>query len=183
MCNQAEASHVSTNVGRVQGHLAPQREVHPPARDPSPFTELYELEYPRAVRLAYALTSSLELAEDVAQEAFVRLHTRVGVLENSAAYLRTTVVNLCTDEHRRRDRDRRYRFLLHTPGDVSLPAREMLDLLAALPYRQRAVLVLRYWADWSEADIAQVLGCRPGAVKTLASRGLVRLRKALNDGS
>jgi RNA polymerase sigma factor (sigma-70 family) len=55
----------------------------------------------------------------------------------------------------------------------------MGDVLFRLPYRQRAVLVLRYWGDWSEAEIADALGCRAGTVKTLASRGIARLRKEI----
>jgi len=55
----------------------------------------------------------------------------------------------------------------------------VVDVLLHLPYRQRAVLVLRYWGDWSEVEIAEALGCRSGTVKTLASRGLARLRKEI----
>ena len=62
---------------------------------------------------------------------------------------------------------------------ASLGASEMGDVLFGLPYRQRAVLVLRYWGDWSEVEIADALGCRPGTVKTLASRGLARLRREI----
>ena len=62
---------------------------------------------------------------------------------------------------------------------LSLDARELDAVVAELPYRQRAVLVLRYWLDLSEADIARSLGCRAGTVKSLHSRALARLRKEL----
>jgi RNA polymerase sigma-70 factor (sigma-E family) len=143
------------------------------------FVEFYRTEYPGTVRLAHALTGSAEAAEDLAQEAFARIHLRIEGLESPGGYLRTTVVNLCHDRERRRRRERRFDTapLLELP--LSLGASEMIDVLLRLPYRQRAVLVLRYWGDWSEAEIAEALGCRSGTVKTLASRGLARLRKEI----
>jgi DNA-directed RNA polymerase specialized sigma24 family protein len=132
------------------------------------------------VRLAFVLTSSAELAEDVTQEAFARLHLRFDALDNPAAYLRVTTVNLTRELHRRNQRERRHlegvpRPLAATP----LAAGELLDVLGDLPERYRTVLVLRYWADWSEADIAAALRCRPGTVKSLASRALAKLKKEL----
>jgi RNA polymerase sigma factor (sigma-70 family) len=62
-----------------------------------------------------------------------------------------------------------------------LGASEMLDAIDVLPYRQKAVVVLRYWLDLSEAEIAQILGCRPGTVKSLGARALRRLRKAVDE--
>jgi RNA polymerase sigma factor (sigma-70 family) len=63
---------------------------------------------------------------------------------------------------------------------ASQPA-ELVDVLLQLPYRQRATLVLRYWAGFTEAEIAEALGCRPGTVKTLVQRGLHRLRKVVEQ--
>jgi RNA polymerase sigma factor (sigma-70 family) len=144
-----------------------------------PFVAFYRAEYPAAVRLAHALTGSVEAAEDVAQDAFGRMLGRIAGLENPRGYLRATVVNLCHDRERRRNRDRRLRTTHRLGVAASLGASEMGDVLFGLPYRQRAVLVLRYWGDWTEVEIADALGCRPGTVKTLASRGLARLRKEI----
>lgn len=55
----------------------------------------------------------------------------------------------------------------------------MLSTVQKLPYRQRTVIVLRYWMDFSEAEIAEVLECRPGTVKSLASRALSKIRKEI----
>jgi DNA-directed RNA polymerase specialized sigma24 family protein len=156
--------------------------------DPSPvtladtdvFTAFYHAEYARAGRLIRALGVSPAASEDLVQDAFVRVHDRWSALENPAAFLRTVVVNLSRDWHRRQGRERRHLAAVGAASPVSLGARELLDVLARLPYRSRAVLVLRYWADWSERDIATALGCRPGTVKTLAARGLGRLRKELS---
>jgi RNA polymerase sigma factor (sigma-70 family) len=59
-----------------------------------------------------------------------------------------------------------------TPADADL-----FDLVGTLPYRQRVVIVARYWGGWSEVEIAHLLGCRPGTVKSLASRALTQLRQ------
>jgi RNA polymerase sigma-70 factor (sigma-E family) len=140
------------------------------------FTVFYRAEYAGMVRLAVSLTGDFDRSEDVVQEAFARIHRRFTTLERPGGYLRTVVVNLCNDQHRRGVLERRQ--ALPVPADaLSLQASEMIDVLKRLPFRQRAVLVLRYWGDWTEAEIAQAVGCRPGSVKTLASRGLSALRK------
>jgi len=143
----------------------------------APFVALYRAEYPDMVRLAHALTGSVDAAEDIVQDAFARILGRTDGLDSPGGYLRTTVVNLCRDRERRRRRERRLRTPSADRITLSLGASEVVDVLLRLPYRQRAVLVLRYWGDWSEVEIAEALGCRSGTVKTLASRGLARLRK------
>lgn|ERR1035437_1790827 len=142
------------------------------------FVAFYRAEYPGMVRLAHVLSGNADAAEDLVQDAFARLHGRIESLDNPGGYLRTTVVNLCRDSDRRRARERRHAEMAPSPVLAS-DTSEMIDVLLGLPYRQRAVLVLRYWGDWSEAEIAKGIGCRPGTVKTLASRGLARLRKEL----
>lgn len=153
------------------------RPLRVPAGDAAaPFAAFYRAERPSAVRLA-ALLTQRAAAEDVVQEAFAGLYPRFAGLDNPAAYLRVAILNGCRQMHRRRavELDRLPR--LTTPGtfDPELPA--MADAVAALPYRQRAVLVLRYWLDLSEDEIADALGCRPGTVKSLSSRALERLGK------
>lgn len=143
------------------------------------FAAFYVAEYPGMVRLAHLLTGSGPDAEDAVQEAFARLQGRMAGLEHPGGYLRTTVVHLCHDRGRRVASERRMRQALATPPLLSLGASEVMDVLSGLPYRQRATLVMRYWGDWSEREIADALGCRPGTVKTLASRGLARLAKEL----
>ena len=146
---------------------------------PDTFAAFYVAEYPGMVRLAHLLTGSSQDAEDAVQEAFCRLQSRMADLEHPGGYLRTTVVHLCHDHGRRLTNERRMRQAVPIPSPLSIGASEVMDVLSGLPYRQRATLVMRYWADWSEQEIADALGCRPGTVKTLASRGLARLRKEL----
>lgn len=142
------------------------------------FVQLYRTQYEPMVRLAYLLTGANTVAEDVVQEAFVRTRGRLGQVDHPVAYLRAAVVNGCRNQGRRAALERRKR---PDPPAHAFEAEvdELGDALARLPLRQRAVIVLRFYADLSEADIAAALGCRPGTVKSLASRGLAQLRKVV----
>jgi RNA polymerase sigma-70 factor (sigma-E family) len=145
------------------------------------FAELYRAHYGPMVRLAYLLVGSNEVAEELVQDAFVRVHRRWDGAERPAAYLRAAVVNACRSHHRRLRRER------SRPPEaaeaVGLPTRDhdLLEALARLPDRQRAALVLRFYEDLPEADIAAALGCRPGTVKSLLHRGLAELRKVVGE--
>jgi RNA polymerase sigma-70 factor (sigma-E family) len=149
-----------------------------PAAGPADFAALYERAYPEMARLAVLLVGSREAAHDVVQESFVRLHRAWDRAENPPAYLRRIVVNECTSYHRRRFRQRRVQPLLR-PEPVELAADEISDALAVLTPRQRAAIVLRYWHGCSEAEIAEVLGCKPGTVGSLVHRGLAELRQVI----
>ena len=137
----------------------------------SGLAELYRREYAPMVRLAHLLTGSNEAAEDVVQDSFVRLYRSWHRADQPGAYLRTIVVNRCRSWHRRQ-RMERDRLPRPVPDIVDAEARELLDALGRLGLRQRTALVLRFYADLSEADVAQALGCRPGTVKSLVHRGL-----------
>ncbi len=152
--------------------------VQPAAGWPTSFVELYRASYDPMVRLAYLLVGSQSLAEEVVQEAFVRIRGHLDGVEHPGAYLRSTVVNLARNQLRRRALERDVAARARPEASVD-EVDELSDALAALPYRQRAVLVLRYYQDCSEAEIASILGCRPGTVKSLASRGLSALRGVL----
>lgn len=130
------------------------------------------------VRLAYFLTGSRSVAEDVVQDAFVELHRRRATVRTPGAYLRTSVVNGSRMHHRRTTRERA-RFADLVPTAVQPETIVVLDALADLPVRQRAALVLRYYEDRPEAEIAEILGCRPATVRSLVRRGLAALRKAM----
>lgn len=155
----------------------------PPAGSgPAGFDEFFATAWPFAYRLAVLVTHDRTAGEDVAQEVMTRLYAGWAAIERPEAYLRRAIVNTAVNWQRRQTTSRRKAPLVSSPEAVDPPevvAPELADALAGLPERQRAVLVLRYWAGLSEAEIADALGCRPGTVKSLASRALRRLSKEL----
>jgi len=134
------------------------------------------------VRLAMLLVDDRETAEDVAQEAFAALHRRWSSLHDPAAaegYLRTCVVNGARSALRRRRTVRRNpspdeaRLTVDGADAAALVAeehREVLQAIRSLPIRQREVILLRYWSQLTEPEIAMTLGISVGAVKSSASR-------------
>lgn len=139
---------------------------------------LYRNEWPVLVRVAFLLTGSRPVAEEIAQEAFVRLQTTTTRVRNPAAYLRTSVVNASRSFHRHRAVVAKAP--LPMAGAVVADYDELSDALARLPWRQQAALALRFHVDLPESDIAAALGCRPSTVRSLIRRALVTLRKELS---
>jgi RNA polymerase sigma-70 factor (sigma-E family) len=152
-------------------------------------TALYTAHYRPLVRLAAFLLRDPGQAEEVVQDAFVAMHgswRRLRDPDKAEAYLRQAVVNRSRSGLRRRKVE-----LKHAPKPApDAPSAEygamglldrgaVVEALRALPRRQREVLVLRYYADLSEAQIAEALGISTGAVKSHASRGMAALRTTL----
>jgi RNA polymerase sigma-70 factor (sigma-E family) len=150
------------------------------------------------VRLAVMLTGDRGTAEDVVQDAFERVHAGWGRLAGNGgvtvSYLRTAVINGCRGVHRRHKVARRHSGSApgDAPGDTGHPSaeqevllgerqREVAAALARLPRRRREVLVLRYYLELSEAEIAATLNISPGTVKSTAARGLAALAKSLGQ--
>ncbi|MBV9448745.1 MAG: SigE family RNA polymerase sigma factor [Streptosporangiaceae bacterium] len=140
------------------------------------------------MQAAIALAGSRPDGEDLLQAALERLllnYRRVG--SDAEGYLRRTLYNLAADGWRRRRVARRWRPVVAAPGrladgtDVVDIRDALVRLLAQLPPRQRAVVVLRYWEQLTEAETAAILGCSPGSVKSAASRGMSRLRELAGD--
>ena len=132
-----------------------------------------------AARLAYLLTGEAGFAEDLMQEAFVGLYPRFDAVENPRAYVRVSLVHLA-NRRRARERQRAVAHRLVVSRDVvNDQTDEVFDVIATLPARQRAVIVLRYFEGLSELEIGAALGCAPGTVKSLASRAIERLRKEI----
>ncbi len=157
----------------------PQQRVARPVVvvDVSGFDAFYRDEYDPMVRLAYLLCGDRETATEVVHDAFVVTYERWGRLERPGGYLRTAVVNRCRDLGRRR----RFRSDAAVPDRaVDAEADSVLDAVAVLPPKRRAAVVLRYYLDLSEADIAETLGVRPGTVKSMLHRSLGELRSALD---
>jgi RNA polymerase sigma factor (sigma-70 family) len=146
------------------------------------FARFYREAYPGAVRLAWLLTHDHEAAEDVVQDAFVRLRPRITTIEHRPAYLRTAIVNGCRDRARKASRADAGLRRIGVTTELSSTDRpsELLDAVAGLSYKQRVVLVLRYWADLPEAEIAEIVGVRSATVRSITARALDRLSKELS---
>ncbi len=159
--------------------------------------ELYVRHAPDAVRLAFLLTSDPQVAQDVAQEAFIKVAGRFRHLrepDSFDAYLRRTVVNLCLSYHRHRKVEQRYvaaegaRIERSAPGTTMEPSGiaerdELRTALMTLPQRQRAAVVLRYYHDLSEQQVAEALGCSVGAARALVARAMETLRRHVASGA
>jgi RNA polymerase sigma-70 factor (sigma-E family) len=149
------------------------------------------------LRTAFLVAGDAAEAEDLVQETLFRVARRwprVAAMESPGAYARKILLNLALRDSRRRSRRRAE---LATPPDAraleladsraecdlrTVEAQaELIAALNSLPARQRAVIVLRYWDDLPESEVAEMLGCSVGTVKSTASRALARLRSARAD--
>lgn len=151
--------------------------------------DLYRAHASAARKLAYLMTGDTWVADDIVQDAFVRMAGRFLDLRDPLSvqgYVRRTVASLVFARHRRRALEDRHARQATTEAafhyDPDPAERDPIFRgLNVLPSRQRAALVLRYYMDLSEADIADALRCRPGTVKSLISRGLTSLREVIAD--
>jgi RNA polymerase sigma factor (sigma-70 family) len=145
------------------------------------FEEFFTEVWPWAFRLASFLTQDTQAGEDVAQDVLTAMSQRWGTADRPAAYLRTALVNASSNWNRRSRTMRDKLPLLAGASSVEFKAEELGDAIARLPFRQRAVIVMRYHADLSESEIAEALDCRRGTVKSLASRALKSLAQEIEQ--
>jgi RNA polymerase sigma-70 factor (sigma-E family) len=150
---------------------------------PDDFAEFVRGRHVELLRFAYLLCGDRYLAEDLVQEALERTGMawhRVQRQDDPEGYVRRTVTNRYLNRLRALRRERLVGDLPeHAYVDLEPPDGSLWRMLAELPRQQRAVLVLRFYLDYSEAQIAQVLGCSTGTVKSTASRALAKLRRQL----
>lgn len=154
------------------------------------FVAYYEARAAAVRRTAYVLCGDWHLAEDLTQTAFTKLYQAWHRLERYEAldgYIRQTLLRAFLDDRRRPWR-REYATMPQSSvfdvpvADHHADEREiLLAALARIPKRRRAVIVLRYWEDLPVDEVAQLLDCSPGTVRSQASRGLADLRAALGD--
>jgi RNA polymerase sigma-70 factor (sigma-E family) len=172
--------------------VEPQALVRTPEQKQSPldFVDVFYAHQAGALRLAYLLTGDAGLAEDVVADAFARMYGRWrrDRIDDPRAYLRRAIVNQIRGRFRRRATRRKHeanaRLSELTAGaaDEGIADRDRLRrALVLLPPRQRATVVLRVVEDLSELDTAALLGVSTGTVKSHLSRGIARLRAALDE--
>lgn len=142
------------------------------------------------IRLAYVMLGDLPSAEDVVQEAFLGLYRNWRRVEGDGGalyYVRASVLNGCRSVLRRRAVRRR--MLLEQPPAVSAEAvvlgaqerHEVIRALGRLPHRQREALLLRFYCELPDAEIARVMGIRPGTVRSTVHRGIEALGRILKE--
>ncbi len=173
---------------------APDESAGRPIRRVDVLAELYLAESANVVNLAYLLTGQRQLAEDLAQGAFLRVASRIREVSPDAfgAYLRRTVVDLARSHFRHTRVERRYADRVESEAERRREANEassattdsdtrdeLWTALQALPVRQREAIVCRFYLDLSEEQTADTLRVAIGTVKSATSRGLQALRIAL----
>lgn len=147
---------------------------------PAGFEQVYVDQRPSIVRLAYLLVRSESEAEELAQEAFVRLYMNFEQVDTPAGFLRTVVARLASTSRSRRDMER-LRLLAvaddarHEPSELD----ETWSAIGRLKPERATVLVLRFYEDLSHAEIARMLGCPTATVRSRVRRALADLRKEL----
>jgi RNA polymerase sigma factor (sigma-70 family) len=172
----------STDPGRRASETVRARGRRVAAPEAGRFEECFDELYRLAYRVSFRILGDRGDAEDVAQESLARAHDRwARLMAQPQGWVVRVATNLAIDRYRRRSR--------RVTGErelslVDAHLAERMDLARAigrLPRRQREVVVLRYLADWSEADVARALACSPGTVKVHAFRGLAALRSVLGE--
>jgi RNA polymerase sigma-70 factor (sigma-E family) len=169
----------SAESDRPAGRPARLTAVAASARE-APITELYHAHRLRLVRLAVLMVDDLPTAEDIVQDAFVQLFSRFDGLSEPTPYLYRSVVNGGLSRHRRRRVAERLAHLTVPNAVTSFEMDETWSALERLPARRRAAVILRYYEDLPLAEIAQILGCRTGTVKSMLHRALSELKEVLD---
>lgn len=160
----------------------------PEVQIPGPFELFYRQEYPAVVALIYGLSGNRWVAEELAQDAFVRAHrdwSRVREMDSSEGWVRRVAVNLARSRFRRLRAEAlaklRIGHTASTSHPVSDPESDVFwEEVRRLPTRQAQALALRYIEDLSVAEIADVLDVAEGTVKALLHQGRERLRRQLS---
>ena len=168
------------SVGMMEPvQILPEVSVQAADVDPvSTFEALFDTERQSMLALAVRLVDRPERAEEIVKDAFEKTLVAWSRLREPGAYLRTAVVNGCRSELRRRQVVRRHPTPPVALAELGERDGALLAAVARLTPRRRIAITLRFWADLTEADIAEAMGVRPGTVKSLISRALVDLRQS-----
>jgi len=151
-------------------------------RDTGPFDRVYADQHAAIVRLAYLLVRDQPVAEELAQEAFLRLYTGFATVEHPPGFLRTVVVRLAATARTRRDLEQRRLALVPVPG-ATLPVEpddEVWAAIGRLRPERAAVLVLRFYEDLDHREIGRLVGSSTATVRSRVRRALADLRQELD---
>jgi RNA polymerase sigma-70 factor (sigma-E family) len=149
-------------------------------QDDADFRRFVETSHRTLLRTAWLMTGDRWMAEDLVQTAFTATYLHWRSVQVPEAYARTSLIREAVRGRRRRQVEQPHADLPEQPtgdpADLRDTVHAVREALDSLPIEQRAVLVMRFWSDCSEAEIAAALGCRPGTVKSRAARALESLR-------
>lgn len=146
---------------------------------------VFHAQYLALCRVAFLMLADRDLAEDVVMDAFVKAYRgwfRIRSLDHPNAYLRQIVVSLCLSRLRRGTAERRARAAMErnaTSEEPTAPDDEILMAVRKLPTRQRACVILRYFEDLADEQVARILGCSVGTVKSQLSKARLKLAAEL----
>jgi RNA polymerase sigma factor (sigma-70 family) len=153
----------------------------PPAASSAAFEDVYAAQLQAVTRLAFLLVRSQAVAEELAQDAFLRLFEHFHRVENPPGFLRTVVVRLCLTWQRRDHMEHRLVRQVGVDRPTEVPeVDETWEALGRLQPERRAVLVLRFYEQLRHGEIAEVLGCPTATVRSRTRRALQDLRKELD---
>jgi RNA polymerase sigma factor (sigma-70 family) len=145
------------------------------------FEQLYATEFAAMVRVGYLITRSTAVAEEITNDAFVKVLEKWSSLDSPGGYARTLVVRAALRTRRRRGREQQHLATWRPTAASSEPeVDEMWDALGRLPVKQRAALVLRFYDDCSHEQIARAMHCTVSTARSLTHRGLAALRKDID---
>lgn len=148
----------------------------------SKFEDVYQAEFAGVVRLALLLVGSWAVAEELAQDAFLRLYQHFEAVENPPGFLRTAVVRLASTWLHRSGMERARLARVGVERPVDAPqVDEMWQALGRLRPERRVVLVLRFYEQMRHREVADVLGCSPATVRSRTRRALQDLRRELGE--
>lgn len=139
----------------------------------------YRRLYPQLVRLAFFLVDTVEHAEEAVQDSFAKAYPKWGRIEDADAYMHMTVIHTCRNVQRRRGLMHRTRPALSFE-EAALGADHVADVVRRLPRKLRQVVVLRYYLQLSEPEIARTLGMALGIVKSTLHRARAQLKEELS---
>ncbi|NNN21196.1 MAG: SigE family RNA polymerase sigma factor [Acidimicrobiales bacterium] len=148
------------------------------------FVKFYEDNFVASVKIAYLIVQSHQLAEDIVQDSFFKVHKRWSKIDSPSSYLRKAVVNSCNSYFKHKKIERIVAPKLARRESIQIDDDDgMQDSIRQLPYKQQVAVILRYYEDLPDVEIAKALGCQVGTVAGLISRALDQLRgKVVNDG-
>lgn len=164
------------DVSAGQGPTGPPEPTSP---WPADLVDAYEENWLALTRLAYLMTGDRSVAEELVQEVFLAARPRWHRITNPGGYLRASVVNATRDWGRHQQVVARH--LPRTSEPVIDQPDELWDALGRLERRRRAAVVLRFYAELPDREIAQILRCRPATVRTLIHRAMRDLRREMTQ--